>query len=302
MMTWSRMKVDAMRWYSGIALAALTAACVARPASAQEWQVARQSFAFAGASLKVHVDVDAAGSIQILRGAPGSVHVAARTEHGFTDAGLTATELLTLAASGPGPVDYIVSIPQGVWVSLQLPGRVMPESIGSWDSGGTFQWTGREAPAAPAASAGAGAALRSTPAEGAFDTQLFTTYTAPAPARTVSVDNLTAVRSITVRLHGSDFRIGSSRPLAVEPGDPERIEIRPAGGPLDLVVQLPEGALDFTLMAGGDAALVVRGDRAAPLCSPYTDQQLSDGQRWVTFTPADGTLRCTRDRTTRHEG
>ncbi len=286
-----------MKFYNAVVVAAATMGTVVAPAAAQEWQVARQSFAFAGTSLRVNVDANAAGSLQVMRGEPGAVHVASRSDRGFTDAGLSEQEELTLAASGDGPVDYMITVPSGVWVSVQLPGRTGAETIGGWDAGRSFRWHEQAAPGQPAA-----AAAWTPDAAGRFHTRLFTTYADATPARTVRVPDLSGIRSITVRVGTEHFRIDASRPLTVQPGDPADIEIRPAGPPLDLVVELPAGTADFTLEAGDQPALVVRGDHVAPLCSPVTDQQLSDGQRWVTFTPADGTLRCTRDDTPRHQG
>ena len=75
----------------------LVALLLATPLSAQEWQVARQSYAFAGSRLDIRVDVTAPGTLQVLRGGPGSVRVASRAARGFTSAGLGDEELtLTL--------------------------------------------------------------------------------------------------------------------------------------------------------------------------------------------------------------
>ncbi|MFW5947049.1 MAG: hypothetical protein ACOCUW_01040, partial [Gemmatimonadota bacterium] len=94
-------------------LTAMLALVIAWPAAAQEWQVARESFAFAGTRLRILVQADAPGTLQVIRGAPGSVRVASRAVRGFTAAGLADTEELTLTAAGHGPVDYMVAVPEG---------------------------------------------------------------------------------------------------------------------------------------------------------------------------------------------
>ena len=105
------------RSHAGLAvLAALALTTPAIPAVAQEWQVSRERFAFVGTRLTVQVDVDAAGSLQLIRGEPGRIRVAGRSQDGFVTSGLAEDDRLTLGAAGAGPVDYMIAVPENVWV------------------------------------------------------------------------------------------------------------------------------------------------------------------------------------------
>lgn len=280
------------------------------PAFAQEWQVAREQFAFAGSRLDIRVEVESEGTLRILRGEAGNVRVAGRAISGFTAAGLTADEQLTLSALADGPVHYMVSVPEGVWITVRLPDRHRSESVASHGPGRTFQWgTTRLQASADAPSAQHDAPsvesfplwVSPDPAD-PFEATLFTTFTGATPPAEVALPELRWIRSVTVRLEGTQFRVATSRPLAVARGDPRRLEIRPAGPPMDVVVILPEGTTDFSLLTAGATALRLHGTDLLTLCAPVTRQWLSDGRRWVTFTPVDGALQCGPPATLRHEG
>lgn len=302
------------------------------PAAAQEWQVAREQFAFAGSRLEIHVDVEAGGTLRLIRGEPGTVRVAGRTATGFTAAGLTADERLTLSALSEGPVDYMVSVPEGVWVTVRLPDRHLAESVAGHARGRTFHWKGAAragyhepyaaAPGtAPSVAADVPAGDDPTPARAGtptppagptlwvppadddpLATRLFTTFSGAAPPAEVDLPDLRWVRSVTVRLEGDRFRVAASRPMAVQPGHPARLEIRPAGPPMDIVLVIPAATPAFALRTAGVPALRVSGGEVATLCSPVSRQWLSDGRRWVTFTPVGGTLQCEPSPIRRHEG
>lgn len=267
---------------------ALLALVIAAPAAGQEWQVARERFTYVGTALDIDVEVESAGSIRLIRGEPGVVRVAGRAERGFTAAGLRDDDLLTLTAAGPGPVDYLVSVPEGVFVRVRLPGQPLRESVGSWDVARTFEWgtaaAGIEA-AAPALAPAPASTGHATPS-------LFTTFTAERAPRLVALPDLSMIRSVTVRIEGQRFRVASSRPLAVEPGNVEHLVIRPAGPPLDLEIHVPEFTPTFTLRAGDATALTIDGQAVTALCTPLTEQRLSDGSRWFTFNPAAARLDC----------
>ena len=134
------------------------------------------------------------------------------------------------------------------------------------------------------------------------DRALFVTLVRAAAPAIVSVPDLGPVRSLAVRIQDGPFRAMTSRPFAVSDGARDLVEIRPAGRPVDLVLSIPPESPDFRLVAAGRTILEMRAGRVATLCSPVTDQWLSDGRRWVTFTPVDGALRCTDPATPRHEG
>lgn len=262
------------------------AVAVATPVSAQQWQVARDQFAFAGRHLTVHIEAEDQGTVRIIRGPAGSVRVAGRSDAGMTAAGLTADEHLTLTAMGFGPVEYVVTVPERVWVTVYLPDRP-PESMGTMHRSGTFHW---EAPMdEPAAVA---PVWMPEPDPMMQHPSAYTVLAAPAAPSVVSLPDLANVRSVTVRVEGTLFRVGASRPLALQQGDTQRLEIRPGGPPMDVIVIVPAGTTGFTLTAAGASALVVDGSRLTVLCSPNTRQWLSEGRGWVTFTPVGGMLDC----------
>lgn len=283
----------------------LLALALAAPVTAQEWQVAREQFAFAGSRLEITVDVEAEGRLRLLRGGPGAVRVAGRAVSGFTAAGLTHDEELTLTALGEGPVEYMVSVPEGVWVSVRVPGRSFSQSVASHAGSRTFSWEGTSAArsAGPARSArnpgrpavGHVSVPREQPAPitpGAGPERLYTTFAADLAPGLVSLPNLEQVRRISIRLEGDGFRVAATRPLSLNQGDPEELRIVPAAPPMDLVLTVPAGTAWFDLQAEGVTILRVRAGDMETYCSPVTRQRLSPERRWVTFTPVDGDLRC----------
>jgi hypothetical protein len=271
---------------------ALAAAVLASPAAAQEWQVARETFAFAGSQLEIEVDAYAPGTLRVIRGNPGSVHVAGRAVSGFTGAGL-GDERLTLTAAGDGPVDYLVSVPVDVWVEVRIPGAVRGESMAGRVRSRTFQWEAAAPPPEPVA--------EWRPPLDERDAR-YTAYTRPQAPAVIALPDLGRVRSVDIRIEGDRFRVVTSRPLAVAEGDPDLLEIRPADPPMDVIVTLPAVTATFRLDMGGQTALVIDGDDVRALCAPVTRQWLSDGRRWLTFTPVGGALQCGSRPVPRHEG
>jgi hypothetical protein len=263
------------------------ALALAAPAGAQQWQVAREQFAFAGRQITVHVDAEVEGTLRIIRGPSGMVRVSGRSDTGFTAAGLSADEHLTLSAVGTGPVDYLLSVPERVWVSVRLPDRPGGESMASHQRSATFQWGptgqqyGQPVPDwVPEPTPGLGPAATYTVAAGDL-----------AP-RIIALPDLRHVRSVTVRLEGATFRVAATRPLSVTSGDPRRMVILPGGPPLELEIVVPAGTADFTLEAEGSPALRVSRGALHVLCEPSTRQWLPGNRSWVTFTPVQGTLEC----------
>ena len=266
---------------------------LAVPAAAQEWQVARERFAFVGHRLTVNVDSDAPGTLRIIRGGPGSVRVASRAVTGFTAAALADQDELTLTTAGSGPVDYLVSVPEETWVNVRLPGSRFGESVRGRQSSRTFSWEARRGPG------------RAEPAPDWLPTDdgpLFTTLARDLAPAIVSLPDLTNIRSVSIRVEPGPFRASASRPLSLHEGDDQRLVIRPAAPPMDLVLLIPTGTHSFRLDAGGRTALTVTDGEITTLCSPVTQQWLSDGRRWLTFNPVAGSLRCTAHSTLRHEG
>ncbi|HUE77399.1 MAG TPA: hypothetical protein VMM83_05610 [Longimicrobiales bacterium] len=273
----------------------LALAAGAAPASAQEWLVNRERFRYVGTRLTIDVTTEAAGRLQIIRGEPGIVRVAGRVPVGFAVSGLSSRDdRLTLGAAGAGPVDFMVVVPERVWISVRLPDRSRMEALGGHARHGTFEW-GR-----PAAAPMPTADLLPEP-PGDIGPGLFTTYSAALAPATVSLPDLAAVRTVTVRAGAVRFRIGTSRPLKLAAGDPHALEIRPAGEPLDIVIEVPAGTAEFTLTAPGGIALLIRGQSITTGCAPVTRQWLSGGREWVTFNPVDGRLDCGAE-AVRHKG
>ncbi len=264
---------------------------LAAPVGAQQWQVARDQFAFAGRQLTVHVDAEVEGTLQVIRGPAGLVRISGRSEAGMTAAGLTADEHLTLTAAGDGPVQYVITVPERVWIDVRLPDRPQSETMGTMERSGTFQWgaAALEAETEVGTADAAGDALAQPPvtSDGGF-----TVFADEWTPRMVTLPDLANIRSVTVRVEGTGFRVGASRPLVLKPGDPDHVEIRPGGPPMEIVVVVPVGTTGFTLSAGGATALIVDGPQITVLCSPSTRQWLSDGRGWVTFTPAVSRLDC----------
>lgn len=277
-------------------LAALTTA----PLAAQEWQVARERFAFAGTRLTIQIDVEAPGTLRLIRGAPGSVRVASRARDGVTTSGLADSRRLTLSAVGAGPVDYLVSVPENVWVDVRLPGpgtgeRLARGRIGSWE------WNATERSASAPVTEwlpDAGAA----DSQDRWDTHLYTTFSRDLAPDEVSLPDLGFVARITVRVEGTRFRVAASRPLSVDEGSADRLVILPADPPMELVLGVPAATTAFTLRLGGATALILDGANITTFCSPVTDQRLSNGRRWFTFNPLDGSLLCSAETVQRHGG
>lgn len=279
-------------------IVALLATVLAGPVSAQEWQVARERFTYVGTDLTIDVEVESGGSLNVIRGEPGVIRVAGRAERGFTAAGLRDHDRLTLTAAGAGPVDYLVSVPEAVFVRVRLPGQVFGHAIGSWGSAHRFEWQAAErTPETPVA-----AFMPPPPLAPFASPSLYTTFAAERPPRLVALPDLSVIRTVTVRVEGQRFRVAASRPLAVDRGDPEHLVIRPAGPPLDLEIHLPASTTTFTLRAGGDTALTIDNGTINTLCTPLTRQQLSDGRQWFTFNPMEGRLECSTASAPRHGG
>lgn len=274
------------RWF-GLTITLLLVGLVG-PLDAQQWQVAREQFAFGGRQLTVHVEADAEGTLQVIRGPHGIVRVSGRSADGMTAAGLTGRRDLTLTAAGAGPVDYVITVPERVRVSVHLPDRHEIEAMGGHHRTRTFNWGPRPEPVAHQT------AWVPPPETVLHNAAAYTVFTADLAPRTVALPDLTNVRTITVQVEGTRFRVGASRPLALYPGDTEHLEIRPAGPPMEIILVIPAGTHDFRLDAGDDRALTVRGTDISVHCSPSTRQWLSAGRGWVTFTPIDHALDCNR--------
>ena len=284
-------------------LLVLLGLAAAAPVAGQEWLVNRERFRYIGTRLTIDVVAEAAGTLHVLRGQDGWVGVAGRVPAGLAVAGLTDDDHLTLTAAGAGPVDYMVTVPEGVWVVVRLPDRSATESVGGHTRLRTFDWG--EGYGAHHELAVATTELLPIPADEDAGPGLFTTYAAALAPAVIMLPDLRAVRTFTVRTGATRFRIATSRPLALQAGSPSSFEIRPAGEPMDIVIEIPEGTPSFGITAAGAPVLTIQGAEVTPRCGPLTHQWLSDGRQWVTFTPQEGRLDCAAPPAapaTRHSG
>jgi hypothetical protein len=294
-------------------LAAAAALCAMTATAAPAQEMARGAYVYLPSHLEIVVDGDGAGTLRLIRGQEGRVEVAARAREGFPAFGLSPTdERLVLTAVGATSADFVVIVPPAVRVTARLPDRAEAAVFGARRPLATLSWGADAAPAAAgsglpaqprgaatgagAAVTGAGAAvtgaagpligrpLRGEPAHVVF-------RQGAAPAEVVFPDPA-AVRTVTVRVEGTEFLVRSGRPLSIRPGDPRHLELRTAAPPMDFVVVVPPATPAFRLRIGADEALALRGGAATAQCAPLLEQQLSDGRRWFTFSPSAGRLAC----------
>jgi hypothetical protein len=280
-----------------VVAAAMALLAIAPTAGAAQDDVARQHFAFLADNLDIEIHTLAPGSIQILRGGRVSLEVVARVPGGIPAFGFSdrTGEVLRLSATRGTIADFTVVVPERVSVNLWLPGNTEPLSLGlgpsalhSWQGTG-----GRPAPApAPAPEPAGGVRIGIAPApptpQGAPDP----TYVAETAPHVVSIPESANVRSVSIRIEGDDFRVGSSVPLRTIPGNAERLEIRTQGPPIDLVLQLPSHVAGFMLKVGSEVAFAVNDGEARALCSPVITQHVDGGGRRFDFTPRAGRLDC----------
>jgi hypothetical protein len=253
---------------------------------AQEWDVTRRTYAFLDDRLVINVIADAGGELQVVRGDNGRVEVAARSNDGFPGFGLGGdiTRELRLTAVGANRVQYLVVVPEHVRVTVRLPGGSQT-SLASRAPSGRYNWqaptgvhTIGPAPDAP---------LLPTMPGGLY--LVHATRFAPA---IVDVPNLSAVRSLAVRFEGAEFRVASSRPLAISPGNSGRLDLLISGEPLDLVLYVPRAAGSFQLRSGSLRLIESVAGQPRALCGGAVIQKPTAEQDWLTLYPEGGRLAC----------
>lgn len=253
------------------------------PADAQERGVARRLFTFLDTKVTVEVLADAPGTLQVVRGEPGRIDVAARVPGGISAVALggRAGDNLRLTALGGETAEFIVVVPEDVYLRIRLPNNKAGE-LGSTRPAGSFKWTGT--PAADAALLEPNALP--TPSGPVV------AHTAPHAPRVLNVSRLNAVRTITLRIEPGMFEVGGNRYMSVINGSSQNVEVRTGDESEQVIISIPADTRDFTLKLGGRTALVVRGREISTYCEPVTDQYLNAGRRWFTFAPEAGRLHC----------
>lgn len=265
-------------------IAAAAGLALARPAGAQESDVTRRAWTFLEDRLRITVVGEAAGALQLVRGEPGRVEVAARSDEGLPGFGLggTLTRELRLTSVGASDVRFLVVVPDRVLVTLELPGgdtRVLSSTASAasfdWGERGTDTFRTDALPLAP------------TLANGLY--LVHATRWAPAA---VDIPDARGVRSISVRFEGADFRIAATRPLALRDGDRRRLVLSLPGEPIDLVLYVPRGAATFVLRAEDVVIAELLGGRARTRCSGVIIQRPTPAQEWLTFHPSTTGIEC----------
>jgi hypothetical protein len=282
-------------------VAALAALVFAAPAASQV-DVNRQVYTFVENRLDLVVLAEAPGVLQVVRGEQGRIEVAARSRDGLAGSGLggTFTRQLRLMGAGTAGVEYLVVVPEHVSLRVQLP-QGGSADLSPSAAAATYRWGQPAAAADPAgagqqvpggagqpATGGAGQPVAaSEPAGG-----LFITHVASWAPAVVDIPDLTAVRSLSVRFEGADFRIAASRPLQVRPGSAAHMELRATGDPLDLVLYVPREGPAFSVRSGSLRLLDSHAGLPQALCGNVVVQRPSEQQIWLTFHPQAGQLDC----------
>jgi hypothetical protein len=275
-------------------IAALATLVFAAPAASQV-DVNRQVYTFVENRLDLVVLADAPGVLQVVRGEHGRIEVAARSRDGLAGSGLggTFTRQLRLMGAGTAGVEYLVVVPEHVSLRVQLP-QGGSTSLSPSTAAATYRWDQPAAAAEPAGAGqpAAGGARQPAAATEATPGGLFITHVSSWAPAVVDIPDLAAVRSLSVRFEGAEFRIAASRPLQVQPGSAARMELRASGDPLDLVLYVPREGAAFSVHSGSLRLLDSQAGQPQALCGNVVVQRPSEQQTWLTFHPRAGQLDC----------
>jgi hypothetical protein len=275
-------------------IAAIATLVLAAPAASQV-DVNRQVYTFVENRLDVVVLAEAPGVLQVVRGEQGRIEVAARSRDGLAGSGLggTFTRQLRLMGAGTAGVEYLVVVPEHVSLRVQLPQGGSADLSPSAPAA-TYRWGQPAAAHVPGAAgqAVAGGAVQpaaaSEPATGA----LFITHVSSWAPGVVDIPDLAAVRSLSVRFQGAEFRVAASRPLQLRPGNAAHMELRATGDPLDLVLYVPREGPAFSVRSGSLRLLDSQAGQPQALCDNVVVQRPTEQQIWLTFHPRAGQLDC----------
>jgi hypothetical protein len=270
-----------MRWRLGCFILILFATA-APAASAQEYAVSRRSYPFFERALTIEVLADGPGALQVVRGEPGRLEVAAHARDGLAAWGLGGhwRDRLRLSALGALESDYVVIVPEDVHVSVTLPGEHGARSV-SYDPAALLRWDvdfdDRSFDSTDMVGTG--------PVGG-----LFPVHRAATSPRRMELSDAASLQSLEVRLEGDEFLVASSAPLSFTPGSGPLL-IRTRDHLLDLVVTLPRGTREFEVVGPEGAIVVLDSGHLRSPCQPSIAMQLP-GRQSIALRPAESPLRC----------
>lgn len=261
----------------------LAVAGAVSPLSAQEYAVSRRAYTFFERGLTIEVLADGPGALQIVRGEPGRLEVAAHARDGLAAWSMAGwhRDRLRLSALGASEADYVVIVPEDVHVSVSLPGERLARSV-SWEPAALLRWVGVPAPEQAPDDVGA----PSGPLEGG----LVPVHRGSRAPGLVELTDLRSIRSLEVRIEGDEFLVSSSRPLTFHPGSGP-LQIRTGGLPLDLVLTLPRGTDGFELRGPQGVLLRSAGRDLRSPCQPALGLTLPD-RHSLRLQPGAADFRC----------
>jgi hypothetical protein len=250
-------------------------------AHAQEYAISRRTFSFYGNRLDIEVLSTSAGQLQILRGELGRVEVAANADDGVAGFGLgSESGVLRLTALGARSADFIVVVPERTRIRVKLPGKADWRSANTYGAE-AFSWGATAAAPQPEI------VVPAPELEGRFFVVASRAY-APERVRLLSPQH---VRSLELRIEGTDFRIGSTRPFTRVPGAAELIDIDAGDADVDLLILVPSFTRDFELRVGSETLVRLKDGKPAERCGPAVRQTALNGSWRISYRPAEG-LKC----------
>jgi hypothetical protein len=258
---------------------AASVAVTATTAQAQEYAVSRRAFTFLDNSLDIEIAATSAGQLQVMRGESGRIDVAAHSAEGVASFGLTSGRgsTLTLTALGAKQADYVVVVPERALVRVKLPGRSGWKDADPYGSS-RFRWDA--APDEPE--------LDYSPPRPTVEGKYFVVgSSASAPAR-VRLFGKAHIRSVEVRLEGTEFQLWSSRPLTGKPGATDLLDVDAGRENVDLILQVPSFTRQFELRLEDQILLTAGGGDVVERCGPGVRQKAANGALRVKFRPAEG--------------
>jgi hypothetical protein len=267
---------------SALFLTALSPAVTVQSVHAQEYDTSRRVFNLYDNKLDIDVLATAPGQLQVVRGGSGRVEVAAHAAQGIAAFGLTddRSSTLRLTALGAKQADYVVIVPERAMVRVRLPGR---SSFNDIDQNGIsrFHWDSVPEPVE---------ADHSFPRPTIEDRYFVVSTRDEAPSR-VRIVAATHVRSLEIRLEGTEFRVASNQPLTKVPGASDLIDIDPGADDVDLMIQVPAYTDTFDLRVGDHALFTITAGQQTTGCGPLVRQKTPLGVTRLTFRPSEG-LTC----------